>query len=532
MKNDFVWWRDGVIYQIYPRSFKDTTGSGIGDLNGITEKLGYFSDLGIDALWLSPINPSPDVDFGYDVSDYCAIDPKFGTTQDFERLVAAADKLGIRIVLDLVLNHTSDQHSWFRSARKSKDDPYRDWYIWHDADPSGKPPNNWQAVFGGSGWEWDQATEQYYYHMFYKQQPDLNWRNPMVRHALLDVLRFWLDKGVKGFRLDVFNMYIKDDQFRNNPTKLIGRRPFERQIHQYDCDRPELMDVLSDIRQVLDAYADTYVVGETFLGTPEKAAAYCGKEYLHACFDFSFLESKFNPKPLLKAILEWETALGDNKWPNYVFNNHDNPRTATRFGEGENDERLKVAAALLLTLRGTPFLYYGEEIGLRDIRLKRSEVLDPIGKRYWPIYKGRDGCRAPMQWNTDKNAGFSSEQPWLPVHQDFLNRNVEKQTEERHSLLNFYKQLLAFRKTQPTLFHGDFQDVSGSSANILAFNRTYAGSTLMVLLNFSDKPQEIMLPERIADYSVALSSFDRNPDTIKVNSLNLYGSEILILAKH
>lgn len=530
MKNDFIWWRDGVIYQIYPRSFKDTTSSGIGDLTGITEKLDYLADLGIDAIWLSPINPSPDVDFGYDVSEYCGIDPKFGTMQDFENLVSAADKLGIRIVLDLVLNHSSDQHPWFKSARKSKKDPYRDWYIWHDANPSGKPPNNWQAVFGGSGWEWDRATEQYYYHMFYKQQPDLNWRNPKVRNALLDVFRFWLEKGVKGFRLDVFNMYIKDDQFRSNPTKLIGRRPFERQIHLYDCDRPELIGVLSDIRQVLDAYNDTYVVGETFLGTPEKAAGYCGEEYFHACFDFNFLESKFKPQPVLKAISEWETALGDSKWPNYVFNNHDNPRTATRFGAGEDDERLKVAAALLLTVRGTPFLYYGEEIGMRDIRLKRSGILDPIGKRYWPIYKGRDGCRAPMQWNADQNAGFSSAVPWLPVHPDFLKRNVAIQTEERSSLLNFYKQLFAVRRTHPALIHGDFQAVDGNSHRVLAFKRTFAGSTIMVLLNFSDKPQEIILPEQTAEYSVVLSSIGRSPVSDKGNSIGLSGSEVLLLA--
>ncbi|MDO9545947.1 MAG: alpha-glucosidase [Pelolinea sp.] len=532
MKNDFVWWRDGVIYQIYPRSFKDSTGSGIGDLKGITEKLDYLSDLGIDAIWLSPINPSPDVDFGYDVSDYCAIDPKFGTMQDFEHLIAEADKLGIRIVMDLVLNHTSDQHPWFKSARRSRDDSCRDWYIWQDADPSGKPPNNWHAVFGGSGWEWDSETEQYYYHMFYKQQPDLNWRNPQVRNALLEVFRFWLDKGVKGFRLDVFNMYIKDDLFRNNPTKLIGRRPFERQIHLYDFDRPELMGVLSDIRQVVDAYADTYVVGETFLGTPEKAAGYCGEEYLHACFDFNFLESKYKPQPLLKAITEWENALGGSIWPNYVCNNHDNPRTATRFGVGEDDERLKVAAALILTLRGTPFLYYGEEIGMRDIRLKRSDILDPIGKRYWPIYKGRDGCRAPMQWNAEKNAGFSSATPWLPVHPDYLKRNAENQTEERYSLLNFYKQLLVFRKTHSALIYGDFQVVSGNSPHVLAFKRSYAGSTIMVILNFSDKPHEIILPEQIADYSIAFSSIERTPKLLKENSIGLSGSEVLVLVKH
>jgi alpha-glucosidase len=289
---------------------------------------------------------------------------------------------------------------------------------------------------------------------------------------------------------------------------------------------------LSDIRQILDAYDDTYVVGETFLGTPEKAARYYGEDYLHACFDFNFLESKFKPQPVLKAIADWESALGDSKWPNYVFNNHDNPRTSTRFGEGEHDERLKVAAALLLTVRGTPFLYYGEEIGMRDIRLKRSEILDPIGKRYRTIYKGRDGCRAPMQWNADQNAGFSSAIPWLPVHPDFQNRNVAIQTEERSSLLNFYKQLLAFRKTHPILIHGDFQNISGSSSHVLAFKRTYTGRSIMVVLNFSDKPQKIIFPEQIAEYGVALSSINTSPVPFKENSIGLRGSEVLFLIEH
>jgi alpha-glucosidase len=529
LKNDFVWWRDGVIYQIYPRSFKDSTGSGIGDLKGIIGKLDYLADLGIDAIWLSPINPSPDVDFGYDVSDYCAIDPKFGTMGDFENLLAAADKLGIRIVMDLVLNHTSDQHSWFKSARRSKDDPYRDWYIWRDAGPSGNPPNNWKSVFGGSGWEWDVHTEQYYYHMFYKQQPDLNWRNPKVRAALLDVFRFWMEKGVKGFRLDVFNVYIKDDQFRSNPTKLIGRRPFDRQIHLYDYDHSELVDLLTDIRKVTDAYADTYVIGETFMGTPEKAAGYCGKDYLHACFDFGFLESSFKPGRLAKAVTDWESALGEDKWPNYVLNNHDTPRTATRFGQKEQDARLKIAAALLLSLRGTPFLYYGEEIGMRDIRLKRGEILDPVGKRYWPIFKGRDGCRAPMQWNASEHAGFSSGDPWLPLHPDYSTRNVALQAQDPSSLLNFYKQLLAFRKTHPVLVHGDIKFLSTSSRHVLAFLRSYKDDSMLVLLNFSAFPQSIIISQLINEYCVALSTHGSGQRVLGGTEIRLHGSEALIL---
>jgi alpha-glucosidase len=530
--HDFVWWRDGVIYQIYPRSFKDTTGDGIGDLNGITEKLGYLSDLGIDAIWLSPINPSPDVDFGYDVSDYCAIDPKFGKMEDFKKLVAGADQVGIRIVMDLVLNHTSDQHPWFKSARRSKDDPYRDWYIWRDAKSSGRPPNNWRSAFGGSGWEWDADTEQYYYHMFYKQQPDLNWRNPDVRAALLDVFRFWMEKGVKGFRLDVFNMYIKDDEFRSNPTKLLGRRPFERQIHLYDCDRPELIDLLADIRRVTDAYPDTYVVGETFLGTPEKAAGYCGADYLHACFDFNFLESSFNPERLAKAISNWESALGEDKWPNYVFNNHDNPRTATRFGKKEQDDRLKVTAALLLFVRGTPFLYYGEEIGMRDIRLKRGEILDPVGKRYWPIFKGRDGCRAPMQWDASGHAGFSRAGSWLPVHPDYRERNVDLQSKDPTSLLNFYKEMLAFRKKHPALIHGNLEFVTVASPNVLAFQRTYRDDAMQIFLNFSGAAQNIFFSEPINEYSVAFSTHDCDSRVIGGRKIRLYGSEILILKVH
>ena len=529
MKKDYLWWRDGVIYQIYPRSFADSNSDGIGDLRGITGHMDYLVDLGIDAVWLSPINPSPDVDFGYDVTDYRGIDPKFGTMRDFSRLVNTAERAGIRIVMDLVLNHTSDQHPWFQSARSSKSDPFRDWYIWREADRNGNSPNNWQSVFGGSGWEWDADTDQYYYHMFYKQQPDLNWRNPQVRCELLDVFRYWLDKGVKGFRLDVFNMYFKDAHFRSNPVNLIGRRPFDRQTHTFDCDRQELLGVLSDIRQVLDKYDETYIIGETFLSTPEKTAGYCGSDYLHACFDFKFLESKRSPAAVLKAVKEWESILGDTRWPNYVLNNHDTRRYASRFGLGEDDERLKVAAALLLTLRGTPFLYYGEEIGMRDIRLKRGEILDPVGKRYWPIYKGRDGCRAPMQWNTDTNSGFSSVKPWLPVNPDFPQRNVETQSRDYRSLLHFYRQLLAFRSTQPALISGDFQPLKMKSSHVLSYKRVHADQTILVFLNFEGKPQQITLPENEGTYLIGLSSIKRKPEQVGGSPLKLRANEVLIL---
>jgi len=532
MANDFLWWRDGVIYQIYPRSFRDSNGDGIGDLPGITEKLDYLQDLGIDAIWLSPINPSPDVDFGYDVSDYCAIDPKFGSMADFERVVAQAEKRGIRIVLDLVLNHTSDQHHWFRQARAARENPYHDWYIWHDGDGRGNPPNNWQSVFGGAGWQWDESARQYYYHMFYKQQPDLNWRNPQVRAAMLDVFRFWADKGVKGFRLDVFNVYFKDALLRSNPFHLAGLRPFDLQEHRYDFDQPELLDTLADIRKVLDGYSECYAVGETFFSTPEKAAGYCGRERLHAAFDFNFLANRWNPATFARDIAAWQAALGSEKWPNYVLNNHDTVRSATRFGQGEHDARLKVAAAMLLTLRGTPFLYYGEEIGMRDIQVRRSQILDPIGRRYWPFFKGRDGCRAPMQWDASPNAGFGDGRPWLPLHPGYKGRNVETQTADADSLLNFYKRLLALRRRTPALVSGAYEQLEKMPRDVLAYRRGGWVEEALVLLNFSASPREIELPAGRGAWQVALSSRARAETALLEPALALGPYEALILTRN
>ncbi len=487
MADQFMWWREGVIYQIYPRSFADSNADGIGDLNGITSRLDYLQELGVDAIWLSPFYPSPDVDFGYDVSNYCDVDPKHGTLADFDRLVQAAHQHGIRVILDLVLNHTSDQHPWFQQSRSSLDNPYRDWYIWREGHPGGKAPNNWQSIFGGKAWQYDPATGEYYYHMFCREQPDVNWRNPAVRAALLDVFRFWLERGVDGFRLDVFTVYFKDEQLRDNPPAL-GLRAFDRQRHLYDCDRPEMLPLLRDIRALLDSYGERYAVGETFITTPRKAASYCAPGLLHAAFDFSLLESPWRPARILNAIQRWEDALHAESWPTNVLGNHDVKRLASRYGRGEDDERLKVAAALLLTLRGTPFIYYGDEIGMRDISLPRGKILDPVGKRYWPFHPGRDGCRAPMQWDASVNAGFSLSEPWLPLHPDYLARNAVAQQADPRSLFNFYRRLLQLRRELPALRRGMFQPLTFEPQRLLAYLRETSEQTVLVALNFGKRP--------------------------------------------
>jgi len=484
---DILWWRDGVIYQIYPRSFADSNNDGIGDLPGIISKMDYLADLGVDAIWLSPIYPSPDVDFGYDVANYTDIDLKFGTMQDFEDLVRAAKKRGIHIILDLVLNHTSDQHPWFIESKKSHDNPYHDWYLWQDPLPNGDPPNNWQSIFGGTAWEFDAHLGQYYYHMFYKQQPDLNWRNPHVRKAMLDVFRFWLKKGVDGFRLDVFNAYFKDPDFKDNPSQF-GIRPFDRQKHIYDVSQPEMYPLLKDIRAILDKHKETYAVGETFLASPQQAASYCGEDKLHAAFNFDFAENRWHPKRFLRSARQWYQALSEGAWPNNFLSNHDMQRTATRYCYGEDDRRAKVAAAMLLTIKGTPFLYYGEEIGLRDIPVRRkADVKDPVGKTFWPLYKGRDGCRAPMHWNDQPHAGFSDSEPWLPVHANYEHRNVEAQSADPDSMLNFVKTLIQIRKAEPALQRGDFVPMVEDPRHFLAFLRTFHDEQVLVVLNFSSR---------------------------------------------
>lgn len=494
MTSDFLWWRDGVIYQIYPRSFADSNGDGIGDLQGIISRLDYLADLGVDGIWLSPINPSPDVDFGYDVSDYRDIDPKYGTMQDFLQLLREAHERNIHIILDLVLNHSSDQHPWFLESRSSIESEKRDWYLWKAGrDGENHPPNNWQAVFGGRAWEYDENTGEFYYHMFCKEQPDLNWRNPQVKSEMMDIFRFWSDLGVDGFRLDVFNEYFKDAQFRSNPSEF-GIRPFDRQKHLYDTNQPEMFAVVREIRSLLDGYNERYVVGETFMSTQETAAAYCAPGMLHAAFDFSLLHSPFNAASMLKNYVTWENELDENAWPNNVLNNHDTPRSATRYHAPDNDEKLKVAAAMLLTLRGTPYLYYGEEIGMRDVHVKRSELQDPVGKRYWPLPVGRDGCRSPMQWTAETGAGFSSSKPWIKLHPNHMVRNVSTQHANPDSLLNFYKALMKMRKENLALRRGSFRTLTVEPKDVWVYLREGEGQTLLVALNFAARERTVHLP--------------------------------------
>jgi alpha-glucosidase len=525
-----LWWRDGAIYQIYPRSFADSNHDDIGDLNGIIAHLDYLVELGIDAIWLSPIYPSPEVDFGYDISDYNAIDPRFGSMDDFERLLKTAHQKGIKIILDLVLNHTSDQHPWFLSSRRARQDPFHDWYIWRDAGPGGKPPNNWQSVFGGSAWEYDSELKQYYYHMFYKEQPDVNWRNPSVRKAMLDVFRFWLERGVDGFRLDVFNLYFKHPDLLDNPIKS-GLRGFDRQKHINDVDQPEMIPLLQEIRQLLDSYPEKYAVGETFGSSAERAAYYCNQGLLHAAFDFEMLACRWNPGQFYRAIQNWENALLPGSWPNWVMNNHDTKRSASRLTWDENDERLKIAATILLTQRGTPFLYYGEEIGMRDIRLTRNQIKDPIGKRYWPLFKGRDGCRSPMQWDDSAYAGFSRSEPWLPVHPDYQQRNVKVQMASQNSLYHFYRKLLHLRQEYPALREGMFIPLTYDPRWILAYLRQIDAQTILVALNFSRRPLKLFLGTRLAKgpWQLLLSNKRDTPPSPGSGSISLEPVEACIL---
>lgn len=527
-----VWWRDGVIYQIYPRSFMDSNGDGIGDLNGIISRLDYLAELGIDAVWYSPFFNSPDVDFGYDVSNYNDIDPQYGTLADFDRLVAESHQRGIKVILDLVLNHTSTQHYWFQESRKGKNNPYSDWYIWRDAKPDGSLPNNWEAIFGTPGWEFDAVRGQYYYHMFYPQQADLNWRNPEVRKACLDVFRFWLDRGADGFRLDVFSNYYKHPDLPDNPP-AVGLRAFDRQKHIFDSNQPEMIPFLRDMRELMDKYPERYAVGETFLATPENVAEYSAPGLIHAAFDFEMLHCHWDPACFLKAILTTERAMDPDSWPVYTLNNHDTSRSASRYHTGTDDERLKVAATLLLTLRGTPFLYYGEELGMKNIHIPRREIKDGVAKKYWPLYDGRDKNRSPMQWNTGVNAGFSTGKPWLPVHPGYIARNVETQRPDPKSLLNFYRKLIQTRKNLPALQRGMFQPVSFEPTKILAYLRRDQSQTVLVILNFSRHPVRFAIGAELRryDWKLALSNKrDSMPEIGSDGWLQLTGDEAVILA--
>jgi alpha-glucosidase len=500
-----LWWQTAVIYQIYPRSFQDSDGDGVGDLNGIITRLPDLVELGVDAIWISPIFRSPMADFGYDIADYCDIDPLFGTLSDFDRLLARAHSLGLKVILDLVPNHTSDQHSWFIQSRSSRDNPKRDWYIWRDPAKDGGPPNNWQSEFGGSAWKHD-PTGQYYYHAFLAAQPDLNWRNPQVRAAMYDVMRFWLRRGVDGFRIDVIWHLIKDDEFRDNPPNpdfKAGRPPHEKVLPLYTTDRPEIHGVIREMRSVAQEFSGRLLIGEIYLPI-ERMVAYYGQSLdgLHLPFNFSLLSAPWQARPLAALIQEYEAALPKGGWPNWVLGNHDRPRIASRVGP----DQARVAAMLLLTLRGTPTIYYGDEIGMEQVSILAEQIRDPFERNVPGLGVGRDGCRTPMQWDADLNAGFSRGSPWLPLENAWSTRNVSELRADESSLYNLYRRLIGLRRSQPSLCLGSYQPVT-TEENILMFVRRHADERMLVALNFGDEPAQVSFGNRQLLGELVLSTY-------------------------
>ena len=485
-----AWWKHAVIYEVYPRSFADSNGDGVGDLNGITSKLDYLKDLGVDAIWITPCFPSPQVDFGYDVSDYENIDPMYGTLADFDRLVAEAKKRNIRVILDFVVNHTSDQHPWFIDSRSSRTSAHRDWYIWRDGKGPGQPPNNWLSTFGLSAWKYDPKTEQYYYHYFYPEQPDLNWRNPAVEKAMFDVTRFWYKRGVAGFRLDAVDTLFEDPKLHDNPvlpgTDKFGRPNMEE---KYDKKLPEMHEALQRLRKVADEYS-AVLIGETWTSKVSQLEEYYGKNgnELQLPMDLMLTELRLSAPVMREHIDAVNAARG---WPAYVITNHDIRRSYSRYADGtHNDDIAKLMAGFYLTLRGTAIMYYGEEIGMENNDPTRKEdVKDPIGILGWPNEKGRDGERTPMQWDSSPNAGFTTGKPWLPVPDSAKTRNVEVESENPNSVLSFYKEVIRLRKTEPALREGAYVPLNESDPNVMSYLRKSKEGTILVVLNFSAAPQ-------------------------------------------
>jgi alpha-glucosidase len=532
------WWQKAVIYQIYPRSFQDSNGDGVGDLRGILSRLDYLYWLGVDAIWLSPIYPSPMADFGYDISDYVNVHPLFGALAEFDELLKQAHHHGMRVILDFVPNHTSDQHPWFAESRSSRDNPKRDWYIWRDPASGGGPPNNWLSNFGGSAWELDPATGQYFYHAFLKEQPDLNWRNPQVREAMHDVLRFWMDRGVDGFRVDVIWHIVKDEQFRDNPRNpdyRAGHNPHQEFLATYTADRPEVHDIIGGMRKVLDSYPQRMMVGEVYLPL-ERLVAYYGEggSGVHMPFNFQLIQLAWNARSIASAVESYEASLPSYGWPNWVLGNHDNPRIASRIGP----EQARVAAMLLLTLRGTPTMYYGEEIGMQDVPISPEQVQDPFEKNVPGMGLGRDPERTPMQWDNSPAAGFTSAIPWLPVGADSRSRNVSAQREEPTSILSLYRRLIELRRSEPALSTGSYE-LAAVNDHLFAFVRRApeTGRSFLIVLNFTGEPHRFRMPDPsgapirtgLEGAHPVLSTLLNELPVIRENELDLRSNEGVIL---
>ncbi len=505
MPADRDWWRGAVIYQIYPRSFQDSNGDGVGDLTGVIHRLPYVASLGVDAIWISPFFTSPMQDFGYDVSNYRDIEPMFGTLPDFDALIQRAHDLKLRVMIDLVLSHTSDQHPWFRESRSSRDNPRADWYVWADPKPDGTPPNNWLSIFGGSAWEWDGERMQYYMHNFLASQPDLNFHNPQVQDALLDVARFWLDRGVDGFRFDTINFYFCDAELRDNPPLPPEERdfsiapsvnPYNHQNHVYDKSRPENLAFLRRMRALMDEYPAIAAVGE--VGDAQHGMRIMGEytrgdDLMQMCYAFEFLSGEAPDGTQVAAVLERFDEVAGEGWACWAFSNHDVARHATRWSL--NDDGLRVYLALLLALPGSVCLYQGEELGLTEAYVPFEELQDPYGKRFWPKYRGRDGCRTPMVWITDNlHGGFSEAKPWLPVAMEHLRLSVSAQEGDPLSLLSFYRRMIAFRRQHSTLVKGRFR-MAASAPEYVSFVRSHEGREIYCAFNLSPTDQTAPTPE-------------------------------------
>jgi alpha-glucosidase len=524
---DTKWWQRAVIYQIYPRSFQDSNGDGVGDLRGITRRLRHLVDLGVDAVWLSPIFTSPMEDFGYDVADYCGIDPLFGSMQDFDDLLEIAHGCGLKVLLDLVPNHTSATHPWFIESRSSRGSAKRDWYIWRDPAPQGGPPNNWLSEFGGSAWAFDEGSGQYYYHAFLTSQPDLNWRNPDVRDALHDAMRFWLRKGVDGFRIDVLWHLVKDDQFRDNPGNpdfREGQPPHWQVLPLHTTDRPEVHDVVAGFRKVANEFDDRLLIGEIYL-PPKRLVAYYGKdlEGVQLPFNFGLLEARWHARELAKLIDEYEEALPSGSWPNWVLGNHDRPRIATRVGGAQ----ARVAAMLLLTLRGTPTIYYGDEIGLTNADIPAELICDPLGKSV--PFLGRDGARGPMRWDASLYGGFSNTAPWCVCPYNEGSPNVADQQESAASMLALYRRLIEARRQHPALAIGTYQPLV-ASGDVLLFKRSHENSaSIMAALNLGGQPAAAVLHGSLGVGKVIVSAFGDRMGEIVREEVDLRPNEGLVI---
>ena len=506
------WWKGAVIYQVYPRSFQDSDGDGIGDLAGIEQRLDYLVDLGVDAVWLSPIFPSPMADFGYDISDHRGVDPRFGTLGDLDRLVAAAHARGLRLILDYVPNHTSDQHPWFKDSRAARDAPRRDWYIWADPAPGGGPPNNWLSNFGGSAWAWDASTGQYYLHAFLKDQPDLNWRNPAVQAAMLDVLRFWLDRGIDGFRIDVLWHLIKAEGLPDNPpnpdwTPLMGDE--HRLLQRHSADQDAVHPLAARMRRLTDSYpGERILIGEVYLPIDRLVRYYGdhGAPEMHLPFNFHLIACPWTADAVRALVAEYEAALPPGAWPNWVLGNHDRPRIAARIGQAQ----ARVAAMLLLTLRGTPTLYYGDELGIGAVAIPPQAVRDPWELNEPGLGLGRDPVRTPMAWSRAAGGGFSRGEPWLPLHPDWPARNVEAELEAPQSLLRLYRRLLALRRVRPALALGELRLLQ-PHPGVLAYERRLGDDRLLAALNLTGAPQALPLPDWARGGRILVSTLPGSP---------------------